>query len=107
MRRPTVPIAEKIKRHKPANVLVPFKAFDVASLPRRCWLLDQHYMRGVVSITAGMGGRGKSSNSLVEAIVLATSRPLLGEAPGERCRVWYHCCTAASRPSASVTVWTW
>src|SRR5262249_12893424 len=88
---PTVPIAEKTKRHKPANVLVPFKAFDVASLPRRCWLLDQHYMRGVVSITAGMGGRGKSSNSLVEAIVLATAKPLLREPPGERCRVWYHC----------------
>jgi hypothetical protein len=92
---PTVdapPIApEKLKRHKPANILVPFKAFDVASLPRRRWLLDQHYMRGVVSITAGMGGRGKSSNSLVEAIVLATAKPLLREPPGERCRVWYHC----------------
>ena len=92
---PTVeapPIApEKPKRHRPANVLVPFKAFDVASLPRRRWLLDQHYMRGVVSITAGMGGRGKSSNSLVEAIVLATAKPLLREPPGERCRVWYHC----------------
>jgi AAA domain/Bifunctional DNA primase/polymerase, N-terminal len=92
---PTVeapPIApEKLKRHKPANVLLPFKAFDVASLPRRRWLLDQHYMRGVVSITAGMGGRGKSSNSLVEAIVLATAKPLLREPPGERCRVWYHC----------------
>ena len=86
------PIApEKLKRHKPANVLVPFKAFDVALLPRRRWLLDQHYMRGVVSITAGMGGRGKSSNSLVEAIVLATAKPLLREPPGERCRVWYHC----------------
>jgi hypothetical protein len=92
---PTVeapPIApEKAKRHKPPNVLVPFKAFDVASLPRRRWLLDQHYMRGVVSITAGMGGRGKSSNSLVEAIVLATAKPLLRQPPGERCRVWYHC----------------
>ena len=69
---------EKPKRHKPANVLVPFKAFDVGSLPRRRWLLDQHFMRGVVSITAGMGGRGKSSNSLVEAIVLATSRAIAG-----------------------------
>jgi RecA-family ATPase len=48
-------------------------------------------MRGVVSITAGMGGRGKSSNSLVEAIVLATAKPLLREPPSERCRVWYHC----------------
>ena len=83
--------SEKHKRRRPANVLVPFKAFDVASLPRRRWLLDQHYMRGVVSITAGMGGRGKSSNSLVEAVVLATAKPLLREPPGERCRVWYHC----------------
>ena len=88
---PTAPVTEKIRRHSPANVLVPFKAFDIASLPRRRWLLDQHYMRGVVSITAGMGGRGKSSNSLVEAIVLATAKPLLREPPGERCRVWYHC----------------
>jgi RecA-family ATPase len=38
-----------------------------------------------------MGGRGKSSNSLVEAISMATARPLLGETPTERCRVWYHC----------------
>ena len=88
---PTATVAEKIRRHSPANVLVPFRAFDIASLPRRRWLLDQHYMRGVVSITAGMGGRGKSSNSLVEAIVLATAKPLLREPPGERCRVWYHC----------------
>ena len=82
---PTSPGAEKVKRHKPANVLVPFKAFDVASLPRRRWLLDQHYMRGVVSITAGMGGRGKSSNSLCrgyrsghsEAIASRTTRRAL------------------------------
>jgi hypothetical protein len=90
---PTATVAEKIRRHSPANVLVPFRAFDIASLPRRRWLLDQHYMRGVVSITAGMGGRGKSSNSLVEAIVLATAKPLLREPPGERCRVWYHVAT--------------
>ena len=45
---PTATVAEKIRRHSPANVLVPFRAFDIASLPRRRWLLDQHYMRGVV-----------------------------------------------------------
>jgi hypothetical protein len=85
------PPSEKTKRHKPANTLVPFKPFDVGSLPRRAWLYGQHYLRGVVTVTAGMGGRGKSSNSLVEAIAMATARALLGEAPAERCRVWYHC----------------
>jgi hypothetical protein len=88
------PPKEKAKprsRHKPANVLVPFKAINAANLPPRAWLYGQHYLRGVVTVTAGMGGRGKSSNSLVEAIVMATGRDLLGEAPTERCRVWYHC----------------
>ena len=42
-----------------------------------------------MTVTAGMGGRGKSSNSLVEAIAMVTP-PLLGEAPAERFRVWYH-----------------
>jgi hypothetical protein len=88
---PTVEPPKPRVRRKPANVLVPFKAFDVAKLPQRAWLYGQHYLRGAVTITAGMGGRGKSSNSLVEAVVLATGRTLLGEAPKERCRVWYHC----------------
>ena len=87
-----LPIAPQPRaRHKPANVLVPFMAIDAATLPRRAWLYGQHYLRGVVTVTAGMGGRGKSSNSLVEAIAMVTARPLLGEAPAERCRVWYHC----------------
>ena len=85
------PVVASRARHKPANILIPFKALDATALPRRAWLYGQHYLRGVVTVTAGMGGRGKSSNSLVETIAMATARPLLGEVPAERCRVWYHC----------------
>jgi RecA-family ATPase len=81
----------RAKRPAPGNVLKTFEPFDPARLPAREWVLDKHYQRGVVTVTGGYGGRGKSTNALVEAIVLATGRPLMGEAPRERCRVWYHC----------------
>ena len=68
-----------------------FKAFDPATLQRRDWLFGRHYLRGTVSITAGLGGRGKSSLDLAEAVSLATCRNILGEQPAVRCRVWYHC----------------
>jgi RecA-family ATPase len=70
--------------------LRPFKAFDVATLPPRSWLYGKHYQRKTVSLTAGPGGMGKSSQDLVEAIAMATARNLLGEQPEERLRCWYH-----------------
>lgn len=70
--------------------LRPFKAFDVATLPPRSWLYGKHYQRKTVSLTAGPGGMGKSSEDLVEAIAMATARSLLGEQPGERLKCWYH-----------------
>jgi len=36
------------------------------------------------------GGTGKSSLVMVEAVSMATGRALLGEAPPDRMRVWYH-----------------
>jgi RecA-family ATPase len=43
-----------------------------------------------VSLTAGPGGLGKSSQSMVEGIAMATARNLLGEQPEERLRIWIH-----------------
>jgi hypothetical protein len=69
---------------------IPFKAFDEAKLPPREWLYASHYQRGQVTATIGPGGAGKSSVDLVEALVMATARDLLGEQPTQRCRVWIH-----------------
>ncbi len=46
------------------------------SIPPRPWLFGQHYMRGMVSATAGIGGAGKTSLLLVEALCLVTGRDL-------------------------------
>jgi hypothetical protein len=69
---------------------VPFTAFDFTALEMRQWLYGRHYMRGIASATISPGGGGKTSLELLEAILMATTRPLLGEQPTERLRVWYH-----------------
>ena len=86
--------SEKQKRRRPANVLVPFKAFDVASPCRACVdFLIGHYMRRMSpQSTAGMEAVAVNRLiALVEAVVLMQAEPLLREPPSERCRVWDHC----------------
>ena len=68
----------------------PFVRFDPAKLPPREWVYGRHYQRGVPSATVGAGGGGKSSIDMIELMAMCTGRPLLGEQPLMRCRVWYH-----------------
>jgi RecA-family ATPase len=71
-------------------ILRPFKSFDPALLPPREFLLSKHYQRRTVSGTVAPGGTGKSSLVMVESVAMATGRPLLGEEPKERVKVWLH-----------------
>lgn len=57
---------------------------DPTSLPRRQWVYGTHLIRGFVSVTVAPGGVGKSSLTMVEALAMASNRPLLGVAPAER-----------------------
>jgi RecA-family ATPase len=85
---------DETKSQKPGGrrvlVLRPFVPFDVSKLSPRSWLYGKHYQRRTVSLTAGPGGMGKTSNDMVEAIAMVTGRNLLGEQPEERLRVWFH-----------------
>lgn len=66
----------------------PFKWTDPRKLPPREWVYGFHYVRQFVSTTVAPGGVGKSSLSIVEALAIATGRPLLGIKPNERTKVW-------------------
>lgn len=66
----------------------PYTWKDRRTIPPREWVYDRHYIRRFVSVTVAPGGVGKSSLEIVEALVMATGRPLLGIAPNERARVW-------------------
>lgn len=66
----------------------PFLLQDAAAIPPRDWLYGQHYLRRYVSVTVATGGVGKSSLTIVEALALATGRPLIGVEPKRPCCVW-------------------
>jgi len=68
----------------PAIKATPFVWRDPATFPRRRWLYGYHLIRKFISCTVAPGGVGKSSLVLVEAVAMATGRPLLGITPRER-----------------------
>jgi hypothetical protein len=64
-----------------------------ADIPPRQWLYGFHYMRRMVSMTAGAGGGGKSSMVMVEAVSMSIGRDLLRGKwmlPTGRLGVWVH-----------------
>jgi len=73
---------------KPLVSATPFRWTDPQDIPPRGWVYGRHYIRQFVSTTVAPGGVGKSSLSIVEALAIATGRPLLGITPNERTKVW-------------------
>jgi len=66
----------------------PFRWIEPATLPRREFAYGTHYIRKYVSVTVSPGGLGKTSNSIAEALAMASGKPLLGIKPPQRMRVW-------------------
>ena len=66
----------------------PFTWIDPKLIPARRWIYGNHYIRSNVSVLASAGGVGKTSMQIVEALAIATGKPLLGEQVREQCNVW-------------------
>ena len=66
----------------------PYSFPDPTAIPRRQFLYGRHYIRQFVSATVAPSGVGKSSLSIVEALAMASGRPLLGVAVEHPVRVW-------------------
>ncbi len=67
----------------------PFVAMDPKTIPLRDWIYGRFLLRGEVAMTIAAGAVGKSSLKIVEALALATRRPLLGIDVPKRARVWF------------------
>ena len=65
----------------------PFVFKEMEYLPRRQPIYGNHYTKNYVSCDVAVGGIGKTSLILVEALAITTGRPLLGIIPDERCNV--------------------
>jgi AAA domain-containing protein len=61
---------------------------DPSTIPLRDWIYGKTLLRGIVSMTIASGAVGKTSLKIVEALALATGRPLLGQEVPKRSRVW-------------------
>jgi len=66
----------------------PYKTFDALTLPRREWVYGYDYIKKYISVTASAGGIGKTSAIIVEALAIATGKPLLGTAVKQQENVW-------------------
>lgn len=74
---------------KPAAfTATPFKWIDPATLARREFAYGTHYIRKYASVTVSPGGLGKTSNSIAEALAMASGKALIGVKPPQRMRVW-------------------
>jgi hypothetical protein len=57
----------------------PYQFRAEADIAQWQWLYGRHLLRGEVAGTAAMGGTGKSTLSIVEALAMASGRALLGQ----------------------------
>jgi hypothetical protein len=70
-----------ICREVPAEGVIttePHNFPEESTIPMWDWIYKKHLLRGTVAGTAAMGGTGKSTLSICEAIALAAGKPLLG-----------------------------
>jgi AAA domain len=65
-----------------------FEWEDPSTIPLRDWIYGRRLLRGIASMTIASGAVGKTSLKIVEALALATGRPLLGHDVPKRSRVW-------------------
>lgn len=66
----------------------PYTFPEPSAIPKREWLYGTHYIRQFISTTVAPSGVGKSSLSIVEALAMASGKPLLGTQPKGQHRVW-------------------
>jgi hypothetical protein len=75
-----------------ALILQPHSFPNERTIPQWEFLYGRHLLRRTVSGTAAMGATGKTSMSLVEALAMASGKPLLGEeVPKQPLRVLLIC----------------
>ena len=67
----------------------PFIWTDPADIPRRQSLYADHFIRGFMSLTLGVGGGGKSNQEIVDALAMASQKNILGHLCENKLKVWY------------------
>ncbi|KAB2792954.1 AAA family ATPase [Brucella anthropi] len=85
---PDIPVVEEEPTDQPILAATPFQWKDPSTLPRREFAFGRHFIRKYVSVTVAPGGLGKTANSIVEALAMASGKALNGVKPPRRLKVW-------------------
>ena len=80
--------SQQTTENKRAIIATPFVWKDPSTLPRREFAFGKHFIRKYVSVTVAPGGLGKTANSIVEALAMASGKALNGTKPPKRLKVW-------------------
>lgn len=72
-----------------AVTATPFQYRDPKTIPQRESLYAEHFNRRFLSMTLGIGGGGKSSLLIVDALAMVSGRALIGHKPERPFKVWY------------------
>ncbi|ERI13542.1 ATPase [Ochrobactrum sp. EGD-AQ16] len=83
-----LPPIEEEPADQPILAATPFQWKDPSTLPRREFAFGRHFIRKYVSVTVAPGGLGKTANSIVEALAMASGKALNGVKPPRRLKVW-------------------
>jgi len=83
-----LPPIEEEPADQPILAATPFQWKDPSTLPRREFAFGRHFIRKYVSVTVAPGGLGKTANSIVEALAMASGKALNGVKPPKRMKVW-------------------
>ncbi|WP_176026835.1 bifunctional DNA primase/polymerase [Brucella intermedia] len=83
-----LPPVEDEPADQPILAATPFQWKDPSTLPRREFAFGRHFIRKYVSVTVAPGGLGKTANSIVEALAMASGKALNGVKPPRRLKVW-------------------
>lgn len=81
--------AEERKQEAEATIVAkPYKFTPGNQIPQRQWVYGRHLIRRFVSATIAPGGVGKSMLTAVEAVALASGKPLMGVDIDRPHKVW-------------------
>lgn len=73
---------------KPTIKATAYSFPEPSAIPTRKEIYGRHYYRKFISATVAPSGVGKSSLEIVEALAMASNKPLLGVQPKGHARVW-------------------
>lgn len=75
---------------KPSTLVKTANNIRVNNIPKRSWIMSKRFVRKFISVIVARGGVGKSSLSMMDAVAIATGKPITGFEIKDKGAVWIY-----------------